>query len=126
MTDAVLREHLDRILRASSTEGALVRLRECVTATSLPTDAMTASLPLHDDEIQPLIDEIVSCADDADGGRQDAARLCQRLVARVRASVAVPAPDPCIFDSIYAGTCTRGTRSCCAQHAASRPQGEPT
>lgn len=35
--------------------------------------------------IQRIIDDIVSCADEADGGKIDARRLCVKLTAAVRA-----------------------------------------
>lgn len=42
----------------------------------------------RDAKIARLIDDIVSCADEADGGKDDARAYCEKLVALLSAPVA--------------------------------------
>jgi hypothetical protein len=44
------------------------------------------------EKIQRLIDDIVSCADEADGGKEDARAYCEQLVALLSTPAPVAAP----------------------------------
>lgn len=56
-------------------------------------DAMT-------EKIQRLIDDIVSCADEADGGQDDARAYCEQLVAALSTPAQVDSMDRSLYDRV--------------------------